>query len=151
MIRKLISVILIFVMAGCLFTGCSETVSEIAGNVADAAKAELENQIKAAIEKNKVEVVEMKTVYGKLNDDGSESQFFCAALVKSGSTNLPKAAADAVGMLVTEAGVLAQSGSKVESEHLVHKELVFEHSDFSSGDYYVIFAYHKDLSIKFEK
>ena len=151
MVRKFVSVILLLALSLCLFTGCSETVSEIAGNVADAAKAELENQVKAAIEKNKVEVIEMKTVYGKLNDDGSESQFFCAALVKSGSTNLPKAAADTVGMLVTEAGVLAQTGSKVESEHLVHKDLVFEHSDFSTGDYYVIFAYHKDLSIKFEK
>ena len=151
MVRKFVSVILLFALSLCLFTGCSETVSEIAGNVADAAKTELENQVKAAIEKNKVEVIEMKTVYGKLNDDGSESQFFCGALVKSGSTNLPKAAADAVGMLVTEAGLLEQTGSKVESEHLVHKDLVFEHSDFSTGDYYVIFAYHKDLSIKFEK
>lgn len=151
MIRKMISVILIFVLAAVFFAGCGETVNEIAANVADAAKAELEEQIKAAIEKNKVEVIEMKTLYGKLNDDGSESQFFCAALVKSGSANLPQAAADAVGKLVTEAGVLSQSGSKVESGLLVHKDMVFDHSDFSSGDYYVIFAYHKDLSVNFGK
>lgn len=151
MIRKFVSVIFMVSVCLGLLTGCGETVSEIAGNVADAAMEELEKQIQAAIEKNKVEVVEMKTVYGKLNDDGSESQFYCAALVKSGSTNLPQAAADTVGKLVTEAGVLAQTGSKVESEHLVHKDLVFQHSDFSSGDYYVIYAYHKDLSIKFKQ
>ncbi len=151
MIRKMISVILLLALTACLFTGCGETVSEIAGNVADAAMEELEEQIKAALEKNKVEVVEMKTVYGKLNDDGSKNQFFCAALVKSQSTNLPQAAADAVGKLVTEAGLLAQTGSKVESDYLVHKDVVFKHDDFTSGDYYVIYAYHKDLSVKFEK
>ncbi len=151
MIRKLISVILIFALGTCLFGGCSETVSEIAGNVVDAAMEELENQIKAALEKNKVDVIEMKTAYGKLNDDGSEYQFFCAALVKSDSTNIPQAAADAVGKLVTEAGLLSQTGSKVESEYLVHKDITFKHSDFSSGNYYVIYAYHGDLSINFEK
>ena len=151
MVRKFVSLILMLTLSLGLFAGCSETVSEIAGNVADAAMEELEKQIESALEKNKVEVVEMKTVYGKLNDDGSENQFFCAALVKSGSTNLPKAAAQAVGKLVTEAGLLEQTGSKVDSEHLVHKDITFKHSDFSSGDYYVIYAYHEDLSIKFEK
>ena len=151
MIRKVISAIFMCAMAVMLFGGCSETVGEIASNVADAAKAELEEQIQAAIEKNKVEVIEMKTLYGKLNDDGSGSQFFCAALVKSESTAVSQAAADAVGKLVTEAGVLKQTGSKVESEHLVHKELIFKHSDFASGNYYVIYAYQEDLSIKFEK
>ena len=151
MIRKFLSVMLVCILAGCLFAGCGETVSEIAGNVAEAAMAELENQIKATLEKNKVEVIEMKTVYGVLNDEGSETQFFCAALVKSGSTNLPQAAADAVGKLVTEAGLLSQTGSKVESKYLIHKDVVFDHSDFSSGDYYVIYAYQADLSITFDK
>ena len=151
MIRKLISVILIFTLFACLLPACSDTVSEIAGNVADAAMKELENQIKQTLEKNKLEVVEMKTAYGKLNDDGSENQFFCAALIKSKSADISKAAADVVGKLVTEAGVLSQSGSQVESDYLVHKDIAFEHSDFSSGDYLVIYAYHKDLSIKFKK
>lgn len=151
MIRKFVSVILIFALSACLMTGCGETVSQIAGSVADAAIAELESQIEAALEKNKVDVIEMKTAYGKLNDEGSENQFFCAALVRSGSTNLPQAAADVVGKLVTETGLLSQTGSRVESEYLVHKDITFAHTDFSSGDYYVIYAYHKDLSIKFEK
>ena len=88
----------------------------------------------------------MKTVFGKLNDDGSEQQFFCAALIRSDATDIPKAAADAVGKLVTKAGLLEQTGSKVESGLLIHKEIVFKHSDFSGGNYYVIYAYHKDLS-----
>ena len=151
MIRKLISVILVFTLFACLMPACSDTVSEIAGNVADAAMKELENQIKQTLEKNKLEVVEMKTAYGKLNDGGSENQFFCATLVKSKSTAISQAAADMVGKLVTDSGVISQSDSQVESEYLVHKDITFEHTDFTSGDYFVIYAYHEDLSIKFEK
>ena len=44
----------------------------------------------------------MKTVFGILNDDGSEKQVFCAALIRSNATDLPKAAADALGKLVEE-------------------------------------------------
>lgn len=146
MIRKISILVLVLVMTVSLFAGCGETVSEIAGNVADAAIEELEKQVKSALEKNKVDVIEMKTAYGKLNDDGSDSQFFCAALVQSNSTNIPQAAADTLGKLVTEAGLLSQTGSKVESNLLVHKEIEFKHTDFSEGNYYVIYAYHKDLT-----
>ena len=146
MIRKIGILVLALVMAFSLFTGCSDTVSEIAGNVADAAIKELEKQVKSALEKNKVDVIEMKTVFGKLNDEGSESQFFCAALIQSDATDIPKAAADTIDKLVTEAGLVSQSGSKVKSDLLIHKDITFKHSDFSEGNYYVIYAYHEDLS-----
>ena len=146
MIRKICIFLLMLVMVLSCFTGCSETVGEIAGNVADAAMEELEKQVKSALEKNKVEVIEMKTVFGKLNDEGSKHQFFCAALIRSDATELPEAAAEAVRNLVTEAGMLEQTGSKLESPHLVHKTIEFKHTDFSEGNYYVIYAYHEDLS-----
>ena len=88
----------------------------------------------------------MKTVFGKLNDEGSESQFFCAALIQSDASDIPKAAADTIDKLVTEAGLVSQSGSKVKSDLLIHKDITFKHSDFSEGNYYVIYAYHEDLS-----
>ena len=146
MIRKIGILVLTLVMALSMFTGCSDTVSEIAGNVADAAMKELEKQVKETLEKNKVEVIELKTVFGKLNDNGSSAQFFCAALVKADTELFSQAAVDAMDGLVTEAGLLRQTGSKVESEHLVHKDITFKHSDFSSDNYYVIYAYHADLS-----
>ena len=37
MIRKFVSVIFMIALSACLLAGCGETVSEIAGNVADAA------------------------------------------------------------------------------------------------------------------
>ena len=146
MIRKICIFLLTLVVALGAFTGCSDTVGEIAGNVADAAMEELEKQVKSALEKNKVDVIEMKTVFGKLNDEGSNAQFFCVALIQSDATEIPMAAADAVGKLVTESGLVAQTGSIVESPYLIHKTIEFKHTDFAAGNYYVIYAYHKDLS-----
>ena len=67
-------------------TGCSDVVNEIAGNVADAAVKELEAQIKSALETYSVEVVEIKSALGKLNNDApSDLQFYCGVLVRSNS------------------------------------------------------------------
>jgi hypothetical protein len=147
MVRKVVSLVLAAFMLCGIFAGCN-AVGEIAGNVADAAMKELENQVKATLEKNKVNVVELKTAIGKLNDDGSEMQFFCAALVKSDTDTVVNGAAEAMGAVFEKSGVLAQTGSKVESEYLVHKDITFKHSDFSDGTYYVIYVYISDMSIK---
>lgn len=147
MARKVVSLVLAAFMLCGIFAGCN-AVGEIAGNVADAAMKELENQVKATLEKNKVNVVELKTAIGKLNDDGSEMQFFCAALVKSDTDTVVNGAAEAMGAVFEKSGVLVQTGSKVESEYLVHKDITFKHSDFSDGTYYVIYVYISDMSIK---
>ena len=147
MVRKVVSLVLAAFMLCGIFAGCN-AVGEIAGNVADAAMKELENQVKATLEKNKVNVVELKTAIGKLNDDGSEMQFFCAALVKSDPDTVVNGAAEAMGAVFEKSGVLVQTGSKVESEYLVHKDITFKHSDFSDGTYYVIYVYISDMSIK---
>ena len=124
MVRKVVSLILAAFMLCGIFAGCN-AVGEIAGNVADAAMKELENQVKATLEKNKVNVVELKTAIGKLNDDGSEMQFFCAALVKSDTDTVVNGAAEAMGAVFEKSGVLVQTGSKVESEYLVHKDITY--------------------------
>ena len=147
MVRKVVSLVLAAFMLCGIFAGCN-AVGEIAGNVADAAMKELENQVKATLEKNKVNVVELKTAIGKLNDEGSEMQFFCAALVKSDTATVVNGAAEAMGAVFEKSGVLVQTGSKVESEYLVHKDITFKHSDFSDGTYYVIYVYISDMSIK---
>jgi hypothetical protein len=147
MVRKVVSLVLAAFMLCGIFAGCN-AVGEIAGNVADAAMKELENQVKATLEKNKVNVVELKTAIGKLNDEGSEMQFFCAALVKSDTDTVVNGAAEAMGAVFEKSGVLVQTGSKVESEYLVHKDITFKHSDFSDGTYYVIYVYISDMSIK---
>ena len=133
---------LIFSLAGC------GKVGEIADSVLDAAAAELKNQVKQVLEENKLDVLEIKTTFGKLNDSGSKYQFFIAALVKSNATGIPNAAADAMNRIFTEAGLNAQTTPKLENTHLVHKDITFKQTDFSAGGYYVIWGYAADLSIE---
>jgi type III secretory pathway lipoprotein EscJ len=140
MIRKVVSLILVAVLLCGAFAGCG-LVEEIADSVVAAAKQELENQIKAKLEEQKVDAVEMKTAFGKLNDEGGEYQFFGAVLVKTDSQMLPQAAADALAKLFTDAGLVAQTGSKVENAHLIHKDITYDHSDFTDGTYYTIYVY----------
>ena len=146
--KKLIAICLAALLMMSLFAGC-DAVGEIAGNVAEAAKTELENQVKAALEKNKVNVIELGTAVGKLNDDGGKLQFFCAALVQSETDTVAKAAADAMSSLFEKSGVEVQTGSKVESEYLVHKDITFKFTDFEEGKtYYIIYVYSSDISIQ---
>ena len=142
--HKAISLLLALIMVLSL-SGCGGTVGEIASNVADAAMKELEVQVKQTLEQNKLKVVEMKTVVGQLNDD-SKYQFFTAVLVQSDSTAIPQSTADTLAKVFTEAGLISQSECKVESPYLVYKDIVFKHSDFSEGNYYVIYAYFQDLT-----
>lgn len=145
MMRKILSLVLAAVTLLSL-CGCGGTVGEIAGNVADAAMKELENQVKKVLEENKLEVVELRTAFGTLNSDGGEYQFFCAALVKSNAESIPQATADTLAKIFTDAGLMVQTGSSVESPYLVHKDITFRHTDFSDGTYYVLYAYQADLT-----
>ena len=144
--RKLLALILAVFMTLSL-CGCGETAGQIADSVMDAAMKELKNQVAQLLEKNKLEVVEIKTAFGKLNDEGGKYQFFIAALVKSNSTSVPQSTADAMDKLFSEAGLNEQNGSALENAHLIHKDITFKHSDFSAGGYYVIWGYAADLSI----
>ena len=143
--RKLLSLVLACALVLSL-CGCGGTVGEIAGNVANAAMEELETQVRKVLEENKLEVVELKTAFGKLNDDGGDYQFFVAALVRTESQTAAQATADTLAKLFTDAGLTVQTASALESPYLVHKDITFKHSDFSGGNYYVIYAYHADLA-----
>lgn len=129
--------------------GCNGVVGEIAGNVADAALKELELQIKETLQEYKVEIVEIKSAVGKLNDESDSTlQFFCGVLVRSNSDALPNSGADALGKLFERSGIQSQSGSKVESELLQNKSISFKHTDYSAGNYYLIWVYTSSLTRK---
>ena len=149
MIRKTLSLLLATALLLCCFTGCS-TVSDIAGSVANAAKQELERQIQATLEKHKLEVLELKTAAGKLNNDGGELQFYSAALIRANSLDIPDACVVALDALFEVAALEKQTQSKINSPYLVHKELTFDFSGFDDGsDYYILYVYISDISIKF--
>ena len=94
---------------------------------------ELKNQVKQLLEENKLEVVEMKTAFGDLNDEGSKYQFYIAALVKSNGTAVPQATADAMNKLFTDAGLITQTTSVLESPYLVKKGMPFRSAYKISG------------------
>lgn len=138
--RVLSATLCALLLMGCL-AGCG-TVSEIAGNVADAAAKELENQLKATLEKHKVEVIEVKTATGNLNtDDNMAVQFFGAALIHCQSDTAAQKVAATLDALFEEAGSMPQTESAIESKYLVHKQLSYDHTDFSGGNYYTIYVY----------
>lgn len=144
--KRILSTLLALVLILCGLTGCGEAVGEIAGNVAEAAQAELETQVKAAFEKYKVDIIELKTAIGKLNGTSGDIQFFCAALVQSDSDAIPQDVADSLSKLFHDAGLDFQTGSQIENKYLEHKELRFKFSDFdASQTYYVVWCYTDKL------
>lgn len=142
------SIFALIVIAVIVFSirGCGK-LGQIFGKVTEAAVKELKNQVQELLEDKQLDVVEVKTAYGKLNDDGSKYQFFIAALVRADSESTPQSAANTIGKLFSDAGVTLQSESTLNNPYLIHKGITFKHTDFSEGDYYVIWAYAADLSI----
>ena len=117
--RRFLSLLLAMTLALSLL-GCGGTVGEIAGNVADAAMDKLKSEVARVLEENKLEVVELKTAFGKLNDEGSKYQFFIAALVKSNSTAVPQSAANTLSKLFTQSGLTEQTGPDFDNPNLIH-------------------------------
>ena len=134
------------------FGSCRGVVGDIAGNVADAALKELEVQIRKTVEEYKVDVVEVKSAVGRLNNESdSRVQFFCGVLVRSNSDALPKGGAEALDGLFEQSGIQKQTESQIENPLLVNKKIAFKHSDFSSGDYYMIWVYSPSLTQKLQE
>lgn len=141
---RITAILLLIVM---LFTLCScAAAGDIAGEVAAAAQKELVNQVTQLLEEYKVTVVETKTAFGKLNDEGSKLQFFCAFLIQSNSQDTLETCKKAVGAVTEHSGVQAQAESAITSTYLVHKTLAYNHTDFSQGNYYTLYLYIPDLS-----
>lgn len=123
-------------------SGCGEVAGDIAGNVAEAAKKELEKQVKATFEKYKIEILDMKTTVGKLNGDTGDLQFFCGVLVQSDSDAVPQSAADTLGKLFHDAGIQVQTGTNIENSYLEHKDLSYKDGIMADGKtYYTVWCY----------
>ncbi len=142
--RRIIAfTLMIACLLGC-FAGCGGAVSEVADSVLEAAKAELENQIKAKIEEYKVTVVETKTAFGDLS--GGKYQFYCAILVQTNAESSAADCAEGLGKLFPNAGFVKQTGSQVESEQLVNKTITYGQTDFSADNYYTVYVYVEDIT-----
>ena len=136
--------ILALVLVLTLLTGCS-AVGEIAENVKNAAMEELKNQLQSTLEKNKVEVLQVKSTAGKLNDEGGKLQFFVAFLVRSQNTQQLDVASEALTK-IGQTGWTAQTGAAVVSPHLVHKQLEFD-ADKVTENCYLLYLYIPEFTL----
>ena len=132
--RKFLALSLIVALLCGLLSGCS-AMGEIAENVANAAMEELKNQVAATLEKNKVEVVEIKTDH---RFDGN-LDFFIAVLVRCESEDAVKACATALSAVFTYAGYEAQESNVFTKSGIPSGSIIFDHADYD-GNYYVIYG-----------
>ena len=147
--KKLIAVLPLITALLLSLCGCDGVVGQIAGNVADAALKELELQIQNTLAEYKVEIVELKSAVGKLNNESDSTlQFFCGVLVRSNSDALPNSGANALDKLFERSGIQKQTDSKIENDLLQNRSLSFKHTDFSADNYYLIWVYSPSLTQK---
>ena len=107
---------------------------------------ELKNQLQIQLEKNKVEVLQVKSTAGKLNDEGGNLQFFVAFLVRSENSQQLQSAADALGESLGKTGFAPQTGAKVESPYLVHKQLEFDANKVTENCY-LLYLYIPEFTL----
>ena len=137
--------ILAVVLALATLCGCS-AVGEIAEGVKIAAMEELKNQLAAQLQKNKVEILQVKSTAGKLNDEGGKLQLFVAFLVRSENPQQLQSAAEALGESLGKTGFAPQTGAKVESPYLVHKQLEFD-ADKVTENSYLLYLYIPEFTL----
>ena len=137
--------ILAVVLALATLCGCS-AVGEIAEGVKNAAMEELKNQLAAQLQKNKVEILQVKSTAGKLNDEGGKLQLFVAFLVRSENPQQLQSAAEALGESLGKTGFAPQTGAKVESPYLVHKQLEFD-ADKVTENSYLLYLYIPEFTL----
>ena len=137
--------ILALVLALATLCGCS-AVGEIAEGVKNAAMEELKNQLAAQLQKNKVEILQVKSTAGKLNDEGGKLQLFVAFLVRSENPQQLQSAAEALGESLGKTGFAPQTGAKVESPYLVHKQLEFD-ADKVTENSYLLYLYIPEFTL----
>ncbi len=139
--KKLMALLLALLMVLSL-SGCGSVAGEIVENVAEAARKELENQVKLTFEKYKVEIIEFKSTTGKLSSTSGDTQFFCAALITSESDAIPNSIVENLGKLFHDAGITVQTAGTIENSYLELKSLAFNFDGFDDGKtYYTVWFY----------
>ena len=89
-----------------------------------------------------LELLEVKSTYGKLNGNGNGIQYFAAALVLSRSEADVEKCVEQLAKMYEVAGYSPQYDSQICSDYLEHRKISFQHSNFSvDGMYYQIFFY----------
>jgi len=92
-----------------------------------------------------IELIETKSVYGKLNGNGNGIDFFGAALVTADSEESVKALTALLDEKFWAAEYSIQTEKEIKTKYLVHEKLSFDY-DFDESDdtYYLVFFFEND-------
>lgn len=107
------------------------------------------NKLQGAVKQSgQLQLVETRSICGKLNGNGNGMQYFGAVLVKSDDEAAVKALLEALKGEYEVVGYCVQSGQNIRSSYLEHKSLSYGHESFKDGTYYSIYFYnsHSNLS-----
>ena len=104
----------------------------------------LENDLIDTVSKGDVEMIESRSVCGKLNGNGNGMDFFAALLV-TGTESEVQAVVDALAEEYGEVGYLSQTEAKITVKYLEHESLSYFHQNYTDGEYYTVYVYTSDL------
>ncbi|MBO5778592.1 MAG: hypothetical protein J6R82_03390 [Clostridia bacterium] len=135
--RRIFTVCLIVVLLPVLILGGGRLYN-------DALLNGVESDLCDALEAEEIAVIESKSVCGKLNGNGNGMNFFAAALVKA----TPEALDAVVSALSEEherVSYVKQTAAKIDLSYLEHRTLIYDHKDYSDGEYYTVYVYDSGL------
>ena len=103
-------------------------------------------EMKAIIaECENIELIETKSVYGKLNGNGNGIDFFGAALVTADSEESVKALTALLDEKFWAAEYSIQTENEINTKYLVHEKLSFDYNfDESDDTCYLVFFFDND-------
>lgn len=134
---KLIVVILIVALLPVLVMGGGHLYN-------NALLSGMEHDLTDTVSKGNVEMIESRSVCGKLNGNGNGMDFFAAVLV-TGTELEVQAVVAALAQAYGDVGYLSQSEAKITVKYLEHESLSYSHKDYTDGEYYTVYIYDSDL------
>lgn len=104
---------------------------------------DMTERLTTAIEEaQSVELIEVQSVYGKLNGNGNGIQYYGTVLVKTSSEDNVKEIVESLSDQYEELNYCIQESSAVQSKYLEHVTVEYEYSLMESEEeYYSIYFY----------
>ena len=105
----------------------------------------MEGDLENALSKVDIEVIESRSVCGKLNGNGNGMNFFAAVLVKADPEALDACIAD-LSSTHEVVEYICQNNKKIAVRYLEHASLTYSHADYTDGEYYTVYIYDSSLN-----
>ncbi len=140
--KILIIVFLVIVLAAILTIGTIALINNSNSSNLSTMVDNFNNTIKKEINGD---VIEIKSIYGKLNGNGNGIQYFGSALIeKSSIENLDQLLAELESKFEI-VGILEQNDRLINSKYLQHKSLHYNYNFDQGREYVSVFFYNSNF------